>query len=661
MSAAPTNSERTDLDAAIGSIDRLLDELADLAEEAISPERFYQQLLDRAVLAVDAKAAAVWSAGPGEQLVLASHSQANSIYPNSQHARYRRDRDILSELGPQGSRDGILIGQEHGTPMACCSISMQGRSAGVLVLYCDPDLNDAALRIHQQFVAALAELAQDYEKSHRAQNVDLEIQRWRSLNACAVAAYRSLNPKKTAFELANEGRVYLQCDRVSVFRSSGRGMKIMASSGLASLDTRSEMVRRMSGLASRVAQTKEPFFFKEGTVDVPRRIAKPLRAYLKESKASQVAVIPLLASRPHQPGDRQKVIGTVVIEILSDIDTSDLLERCQLFAIHATSAMARAVQYQSIPLRPVWSVLGWVLAQFGLRRIPRTLFVLAAITAIVIPLMVVEADFVVEARGELRPSSQRNVFAPMDGYVSDISVEHGKMISQGATVAQLQSPELDRELKTINGRLLVISKKISGLAVAINQADPNNAESQLLQAQFSAEIEELKQEEINLKQQRELVVEEIADLEIKSPITGQVVTWQVERDLSTRPVRRGESLLKIADVKGDWLLELQVPDRKIGYVSNAVDESEKPVAIRFVLETDPDQVADAKLSRIASSATARSGEPAHVLVTASFDKETVSQLRPGSTVVARIHCGRRSLGYVWLHDMVDAVERKLFW
>jgi hypothetical protein len=27
-------------------------------------------------------------------------------------------------------------------------------------------------------------------------------------------------------------------------------------------------------------------------------------------------------------------------------------------------------------------------------------------------------------------------------------------------------------------------------------------------------------------------------------------------------------------------------------------------------------------------------------------------------VIARIHCGRRSLGYVWLHDLIDAVKTR---
>ena len=41
MAATPPNMDRNELDAAIHSIDRLLDELADLAEQAVPAERFY--------------------------------------------------------------------------------------------------------------------------------------------------------------------------------------------------------------------------------------------------------------------------------------------------------------------------------------------------------------------------------------------------------------------------------------------------------------------------------------------------------------------------------------------------------------------------------------------------------------------------------------------
>ena len=39
-----------------------------------------------------------------------------------------------------------------------------------------------------------------------------------------------------------------------------------------------------------------------------------------------------------------------------------------------------------------------------------------------------------------------------------------------------------------------------------------------------------------------------------------------------------------------------------------------------------------------------------------IDRDEIPELVPGATVVAKVHCGRRSLGYVWLHDVIEAVQ-----
>jgi hypothetical protein len=50
-----------------------------------------------------------------------------------------------------------------------------------------------------------------------------------------------------------------------------------------------------------------------------------------------------------------------------------------------------------------------------------------------------------------------------------------------------------------------------------------------------------------------------------------------------------------------------------------------------------------------------------VLVTLTFDRAAIrpEQLRPGATVTAKIHCGRRSLGYVWLHELWETIQSRV--
>jgi hypothetical protein len=48
-----------------------------------------------------------------------------------------------------------------------------------------------------------------------------------------------------------------------------------------------------------------------------------------------------------------------------------------------------------------------------------------------------------------------------------------------------------------------------------------------------------------------------------------------------------------------------------------------------------------------------------VTVTALLDEPPAVESLAGASVSARIQCGQRSLGYVWLHDLIDAVRSKL--
>ena len=51
-----------------------------------------------------------------------------------------------------------------------------------------------------------------------------------------------------------------------------------------------------------------------------------------------------------------------------------------------------------------------------------------------------------------------------------------------------------------------------------------------------------------------------------------------------------------------------------------------------------------------------------VLLRVAIDKKELPELHSETTVTARVHCGRRSLGFVWFHDLIEAAQSKiLFW
>lgn len=660
MSAQSTPQTGLQQDDAIRAIDLMLDELASMTEQDCTSEQFYTELLNRAVIAVSSEAAGVWTMGPAQQLVLAYQCQASRLYPNSAHKRYRAHRAVLSEFLETPSENPVTLTGDKEWQLVACQVRLVERAAGIIVIYHRVADGETVARAIQHFVAALAELAADFEKNRRIRLHDVEVRRWQSLNAFTASAYRSLNAKETAFHIANEGRVFLECDRCSVFRYGTFGTKLMASSGLSTVDHRSNVVRRLNLLAKRVGDQREPFFYNTDSVEVPRDLKKPLQNYLNETGATTIAVIPLL-TRSNRPGVLPRPEGILIVEVLKRTDQTDLLQRCQLVSDHATSALRKANEYQSIPLRPVWLTLRWVLSLFGIRRLPITLFVAALLIAAIAPLFLLKADFEIEARGELMPVEQRNVFATLDGYVDEVHVAHGDVVKAGEPLVTLRVPDKRREIEAFIGEIQTVDKKIEGATLILNQTNPNDAESIQRQSQLSAELAELKEHRASLVLQRDMLEARLTDRVIYSPIAGQVVTWQVEKQLTNRPVTTGEPLLKVIGIEGDWEVELQIPDRKVGYVLDANRESDEPLPLRFVLETDPERRLDGTLARFGTMTEVNKANEPSLRATASYDNESIKHPRPGATVIARIDCGERIIGYVWLHDLIDEAHRRFFW
>src|SRR6185369_14750317 len=89
---------------------------------------------------------------------------------------------------------------------------------------------------------------------------------------------------------------------------------------------------------------------------------------------------------------------------------------------------------------------------------------------------------------------------------------------------------------------------------------------------LSADEEELKELLTNLAQQQGVLRIQQEELQAKSPLDGQVITWNVRELLEARPVQRGQSLLAVADLAGPWVLEIEVPDDHISHILAARQE-----------------------------------------------------------------------------------------
>ncbi len=81
--------------------------------------------------------------------------------------------------------------------------------------------------------------------------------------------------------------------------------------------------------------------------------------------------------------------------------------------------------------------------------------------------------------------------------------------------------------------------------------------------------------------------------------------------------------------------------------------------MKFILATDPGESFEGVVKEIHHRAEVRGEDGNTVLIKVAIDKSELPQLRPGASVVAKLHCGRRGVGYVWFHDLIEFVQAKI--
>jgi biotin carboxyl carrier protein len=347
----------------------------------------------------------------------------------------------------------------------------------------------------------------------------------------------------------------------------------------------------------------------------------------------------------------------LIVEQFSGILTHTSRERAAEVCDTCSAALAHALDFQRIPWARFFRNHDW---RSWFRR-GRAAFVACSCAAVLLlAACVIPTDYLVEARGVLEPRNRRDVFAPTDGIVDELLVDHGSPVEAGQPLVVLRNPQLDLDLKRVWGELQAARKRLAAIETARVEGPNAATTTPIAAARLSGEDAELQEQVASLMRQYRLLQSHQAELNIASPITGQVLTWDLPQLLQGRPVQRGQVLMIVADPNGPWQLELEVPDRDAGHLIEARDRSAAAdLAVTYLVATDPGTQHTAVVDRVAYSIErSPDGEPA-LRVVVKIDEDVLPNSRPGSTVIAKIHCGRRSLAFVWLHDVYYAIKTRL--
>jgi multidrug efflux pump subunit AcrA (membrane-fusion protein) len=661
------SSARSGAEISWTEIEDLLDYLAERASEAVPPEEFFRDLLNQAVPALAAVAGAVWTFNPQGQLELIHQLHLSQTEIGASEDALEAHGELLRKAVKESAAFSVPPGsvsdkgQRNGQPdnptdhlILFAPIKSDEDVVGLLEIFQRPRTTPAAQQGFLRFLETLSEIAGDFTRRQELRNLRDRSDLWGQYEAFAERVHSDLDLDKTAFVLANEGRGIIGCDRVGVLLVKGRrNCKLKSISGQDTFDRRANPVRLLEQLCSAVVETGEPFWYHEDAGEMPPQIEAPLERYLDESHARMLAVVPLKDPEdPEAPFARRRTFGALVAErFTADPTPETTRHRVEAVAGHGAAAIRNALTHRDMPFFTLLKSLQRAAWYTRLKNLPRTLLVLGLIAGAVCALIVIPADFTVSGEGELQPEIRRDVFSWSDGVVENVLVAHREEVKAGDIVAEMRHTDLDFEISRIKGEELTARARLA----TIGQLKPAAKDQQQFR-QLSAEEGEIKELIKSLERQLEILSQKQTELKIKSPITGQVLTWDVRQLLDNRPVSRGQILLTVADLSGPWVVEIRVPDDQIGHVLKAQKERGEDLPVEFLLATDPETTYTGKITKISMHTEPGQDEAAFVLVTVSINRDEIPDLRPGATVIPKISCGEKPVGYVWFHGLIDAVK-----
>ena len=449
---------------------------------------------------------------------------------------------------------------------------------------------------------------------------------------------------------------YADVDRVCLLEMNANAFHLAATSNGKCIDRRTRLSRSMQAFVSSAVDAKtltcdSPFSFVVGSgTPIPDPMSKSFHRFLSES-GSRLVVLKRydLAGRSEQ--DLVASLPNSIVILMERFDARDRMD--VVSEIDQIQSLVEASLINASERKATWT-------DSFLERIRRTSFwkraaSIVALCFIGIALLVlIPVEFWLPAEGQIVPSVRRTVFAPADGIVLELPVRNGSTVRQGETIAIIRSRDLDLKQQQIENEIAAARANLDSL-IRSRGSTSNRVDSSVSSTEqvLKAQLEGLAQQAEFLKQQQQALV-------VKSPISGQIDHWNMQQNLSSRPIARGQFLADVISDADGWVLQIELDDRHSGYVKPMSLNPQYPV--RFSLPSQPGEQYEAVLDQMDNTVEqnglgkwvvrARANLPID-----SFDWQ--SSIRSGASADVKVLAGTRSIGFVWFRGLIEWFRTKV--
>ncbi|QDV70267.1 hypothetical protein Poly24_39870 [Rosistilla carotiformis] len=619
-------------------IQRLVREASDLVHSSRDAKTFWPAFLDRVHRATAANEVSLWSMH--EELAVQGNRVGQPSHPDGDAESVRCHAQLVAEVAARGepvlvpptaeSSDHTQASNTTDSLAVLVPILVDGRSEAVLEVLMPTGGGLATQRGYLRFAAQMGDLAGEFLRAETLRQSRLDEQAWVRLGRNVANLHRSLSFDQTAAGIVDIAAATFEIDRVSLLRRDGSHWRVVAISGVPDFDSHAPTVKALAGYVAVHQTSNQSASWETDSIDTAGDI------------------IPVVGRLPLGPS------AMLLLQRTGDPLTVAQQQRWLAFADHAASAWANTDRFESIPCASLQSQLFTAGGRVEGSR--RKLLLASAIAVLLAFIAMLPVPMVVSADGKLEPVDKQIVYAPRNAVVTKVHVEHGDMVRPGDLLAEMIDPQLDQQIDDCLGQQNVLEERDRELkAMMISMARKSSEERERIEGEFRI----VQQKRDGIARQLQLLQDQRAELTLRADQAGQIIGWQIQQELTDRPVHRSQKLLQVVDPDGRWVVHAGVPQQRIDHVLGAIDASEADVDVQLIFRSFPNQPIAGALRNVGLAAVTSESEAAVGMAEIRVETAALPIREPGATATVAIPCGRKPLVYVAFQDLIRTVSEAI--
>lgn len=484
---------------------------------------------------------------------------------------------------------------------------------------------DAAARESLVRVELVADVPLAFQQNLAAQKARSDVEKFAAVLDLNVPVNEATKFFPAALAFCNGIATRFRCDRASLGWIEGGYVKLRAMSRTEQFDRQMAAAQALETAMEECVDQDEEILWPapEGVTTVARDHEK----FAADQKSGNVCSVPLRLDG--------KVIAVLLCESQSAAFTAAELQQLRLAGDQVTRRLSELNHYDRW-FGARWSAhareyfAGWLGPEHTWSKVT-AIFIALVIAA----LFLVRVTYRVEGNFILRSDDAEYLTTPFDGYIDQVFVRAGDLVTNGQPLLSLNRAEL----------LLEESAALADVARYQREAEKDRAAGDMADMR----IEQAQAQEAQA--QLDLVHYRLDHAVIKSAFNGVVVEGDLRERIGS-PVKQGDALFKVARI--DTL-----------YAEADIQESD----VQHILNKTKGEIAFVTQPKLKFPVTIQTIEPAAVtkkdgnvfLVRLKPVNGDESWWRPGMTGLCKLSTDKRTLFWILTHRTVDFLRMKLWW